>query len=476
MDRKIKITPLLAFFVFTFMLFVKATTAQEPVVLPDRNAMANTPTDKTALLIGNAAYKGQNELETPINDVARIETALKNLKFHVVRVDNGSQNQIYRAFSVFGEKSKQAKIALFYYSGHMVQFNERNYLIPIDAKFKNEKSLIAQSVALDSIINNLKAAENVISIDLGYLSHFKNDKSKINDEISFSEPKNFKNGFLSYITGSNASIKKGKSSLFSTYFSEEIIISGYPYTAYLSARTKIKSISDGKQDLVALGSICTPGYGSCINWKYDTIISASAGDEKFPWPPPKASARDEIPIDFFSKCETLGDVNLILKSALDKAEYFDKSYFLIENNEHGFVVVTRLEQINKNATSIQGRNRWALKASENNSNSISKYLRSLFFPQKGYFRVIAFIVTNKPIKSSSESATRDEALGWLHMGMPSLPHDVAEIIFNEDYKITALIYEYELPENDIMAKLSKNPHQGREHLIKANLWNELSKN
>lgn len=378
------ITSLSVFSIIVFMLISTTITAQikNDVVPATRGAITPASSDKIALLIGNAAYEGENALKTPKNDVAKMETALKKLNFYIVRIDDASRDEMYQVFSVFEENSKQARVAFFYYSGHMVVLNDKNYLVPIDAKINKEENVISQTVALDSMMNNLKARESVIAIDVAYPSHFKFNKSASSNGISFAKPKNFDKGLLSFTTGSNATLKEGESSLFSTYFSKEIV-NGFPYVAFLAARTNIKAITNGKQDLAAFGYItnCNTGYGSCSNWKDDTVMSFMPRFA-FPWPPPQASARDVIPKGFFSTCKTLGDVNVILRSALDKAEYFEKSYYPIGDGEHGFVVTTRLEQINEDATSIKGTDRWAIKYNERKDISFSKYLSSLFFLRK----------------------------------------------------------------------------------------------
>lgn len=482
MNQLTKRTALTISCIFVFMLFVNDTSAQADSNM-DKDSEIQLYSDKVALLIGNADYKGPNNLITPLNDVANIEIALKQLNFKVTRLDNASLKEINYAVNKFSEDSKNNRVAFFYYAGHTVQLNDKNYLVPVDAKLRMEKNIVRQTIPLDSIIYNIRAHENVISIDACYPNRFKYNKSNANTETCFSPPQKFKgrqfDRFISFISGTNITAEDGKSSLFSTFFSEEIVKDGLPYDSFLIARTYIKATSQGKQDLAAFGDItnCNTGYGTCDNWLNDEVISFYPPPTRFPWPPPKASARDVIPISFFSKCKTLGEVDSVLNNALEKAGYIEKSYFQIGEGENGFAVATRLEQINKDATSLQGTNRWAIKRNERNDVSVGSYLKSLFFPQKGYFRVIVFLVTNNSVRTSNESPSRDMALGWLDDGEFNLPSGMIEKRFTEDFSVTALIYEYELPENNVNATLIPSSiHQGREHLKKSNLWSELNKN
>ena len=41
----------------------------------------------------------------------------------------------------FEEKAREADIAIFYYSGHAMQFAGSNYLVPVDAKLVDEADL-----------------------------------------------------------------------------------------------------------------------------------------------------------------------------------------------------------------------------------------------------------------------------------------------------------------------------------------------
>jgi uncharacterized caspase-like protein len=58
-------------------------------------------------------------------------------------------------------------VALFYFSGHGMQVNGRNFLIPIDAEFIDERSAIAETVNLDTILVQMTASArlNLVILD-----------------------------------------------------------------------------------------------------------------------------------------------------------------------------------------------------------------------------------------------------------------------------------------------------------------------
>jgi serine/threonine protein kinase len=195
----------------------------------------------------------------------------------------------------------------------------------------------------------------------------------------------------------------------------------------------------------------------------------------FPWPPPKASAKDKIPNEFLRKTKSeqifLQDIDRRLNSALDEAGYFDKSYFAVPD---GFAIVTRLEQIHTNGISKPDPQRWASEVGPLREFSISAYLRALFTSNAGYFRVIVFIVTHYPFTQADISVNRDQAVAWLHEGLDKLPRSIGRLSYSEDYSCTALIYEFEKidDEKEAVAKIPGR-HTGRKHLIKSQLWSKL---
>lgn len=196
----------------------------------------------------------------------------------------------------------------------------------------------------------------------------------------------------------------------------------------------------------------------------------------FPWPPPKSSAKMEIPRKAFSNCKTLDDVDKILTRALSNQGYDDKNYFLVPSSgTRGFAIATPLEQINKNATSKKSPNRWN-EGVVANYFSFSEIISSIFDAQPGYFRVIVFIVTDVGYSQSNKELDWSTLKELITISHNILPNSMAKLSFTTDYNVTALIYEYKLPENSQVAKLEKpSVHNAKTHLVKSKLWGELIK-
>jgi uncharacterized caspase-like protein len=90
---------------------------------------------RVALVIGNAAY-AESPLNNPANDARGIAQALRSRGFTVIERVNVDNIAMRRAVAEFGDRMGESGVGLFYYSGHGLQVNGRNYLIPIGAQIR----------------------------------------------------------------------------------------------------------------------------------------------------------------------------------------------------------------------------------------------------------------------------------------------------------------------------------------------------
>ena len=84
---------------------------------------------RTALVIGNARYTTA-PLKNPVNDARAISSTLKELGFQVTLLEDAGQKKMKRAIDKFGRTIRDGGVGLFYFSGHGMQVDGRNYLIP----------------------------------------------------------------------------------------------------------------------------------------------------------------------------------------------------------------------------------------------------------------------------------------------------------------------------------------------------------
>jgi len=115
---------------------------------------------RVALVIGNGAYRNVPALTNPTNDAADVAASLKRSGFDVMFEINLDQAGMQEATIRFAREARGADIALFYYSGHALQYAGVNYLVPVDAVLRDEVDLRRMTRA-DEILADLQHAKNL---------------------------------------------------------------------------------------------------------------------------------------------------------------------------------------------------------------------------------------------------------------------------------------------------------------------------
>ena len=114
---------------------------------------------KVALLIGNATYTSATAtLRNPPNDVAAMKTMLESAEFDVTVVSNATRVSMSEALDAFSEKAHGAEVGMVYYSGHGIELDGTNYLVPVDAELKSDRSAKYEAVTLDDVIAAVSGA------------------------------------------------------------------------------------------------------------------------------------------------------------------------------------------------------------------------------------------------------------------------------------------------------------------------------
>ena len=192
----------------------------------------------------------------------------------------------------------------------------------------------------------------------------------------------------------------------------------------------------------------------------------------FPFPPPKASASQILPTLYFENAKTLGQLDDVLSEAIGTVGYTEKSYYYVPD---GFALVTRLEQINTDASSKTPPDRWSANLLPLRRFSLVDYLNALFMGKKGTFRVFVFVATPYPFSLTSEPPSKPEAQEWLNSGYNILPPQLAARPFTYEYNVTALIYEFELAENGESKFIENSNHSSQTHLEQSKIIYQLRK-
>jgi formylglycine-generating enzyme required for sulfatase activity len=96
---------------------------------------------RVAVVIGNGVYANAPHLPNPPHDADDVAAALKRVDFDVIQGTDLDQAGMQDAVIRFARAAQSADVGIFYYSGHAMQFNGVNYLMPVDAKLNDEADL-----------------------------------------------------------------------------------------------------------------------------------------------------------------------------------------------------------------------------------------------------------------------------------------------------------------------------------------------
>ena len=118
------------------------------------------PEKRVALVIGNGGYQAVTPLVNPKNDADDVSVALSELGFEVLKGVDLSRDSMSRITKDFARRTRTADIAMAYYSGHGMQFERTNYLVPVDVQIQDEYDL-REMVELSQVIEDTGQAKKL---------------------------------------------------------------------------------------------------------------------------------------------------------------------------------------------------------------------------------------------------------------------------------------------------------------------------
>jgi len=122
---------------------------------------------RVALVIGNAQYVNTAPLRNPKNDAEDVAGVLKTLGFEVLVGLDLDQVNFARKIDEFARVLDRADVGLFFYAGHGMQINEKNFLVSTAAKLESEFLIPSETIELDAVIRLMesRAAINLVFLD-----------------------------------------------------------------------------------------------------------------------------------------------------------------------------------------------------------------------------------------------------------------------------------------------------------------------
>ena len=128
------------------------------------NATGAFAQKRVALVIGNNAYTRIDPLNNAINDAAAIAEELNKNGFQVIRVFDVKRQDLQEAKRRFIAAVANGGIGVFFFAGHGLQVEGRNFLLPVDFANTTASGFARESLSVPAFLDELESANPKLSI------------------------------------------------------------------------------------------------------------------------------------------------------------------------------------------------------------------------------------------------------------------------------------------------------------------------
>ena len=120
---------------------------------------------RRALVIGNNKYYN-SPLNNCVNDANDVTEKLLAMNFNVQLGLNCNYQQMRSMMHTFSNSITNQDLVLFYFAGHVLQYKENNYLLPVDAdnNIKQEESIEFHAINAQEVLRCLSSKTSFLSI------------------------------------------------------------------------------------------------------------------------------------------------------------------------------------------------------------------------------------------------------------------------------------------------------------------------
>jgi uncharacterized caspase-like protein len=152
--------------------------APQPAAADDHSAVSER---RVALVIGNAGYRSVPVLRSPQRDAAAVAAALQQVGFQTVQLATDlDRDGMAKALEAFHAQADAADWALVYYAGHGIEIDKVNYLIPVDAKLTDYRSVKDETVPYEAVLKAIDGARalRIVVLDASRANPFKENTAR----------------------------------------------------------------------------------------------------------------------------------------------------------------------------------------------------------------------------------------------------------------------------------------------------------
>ncbi len=116
---------------------------------------------RVALIIGNGAYTNAPALTNPVTDARAMAAKMRAMGFEIVEGYDLDKGGLERTVRDFAKTAKNADLSLFFYAGHGIAVENKNYLIPVDARFEDSSALDFEAVPVNLVTRQMQFSDGV---------------------------------------------------------------------------------------------------------------------------------------------------------------------------------------------------------------------------------------------------------------------------------------------------------------------------
>jgi hypothetical protein len=245
---------------------------------------------RIAVVIGNSQYQLITRLANPANDARLIAKTLSDAGFTLVDgkpADNGAlvdltKTQLEQAIGDFGSAASDADVALFYYAGHGLEQDGRNYIVPIDKIATRSADVDLQMINADTVLHQMSASSaklKILVLDACRTNPFPFSRGLIGGLTDMGAPSGT---FMAYAAwpGHVAQDGNGNDSPYTSALAQQIKVEGHDlFTVFNEVALQVElSTHDSQQPYNASSGISGVFY---FTPPKQLVIAKGAGPEEY---------------------------------------------------------------------------------------------------------------------------------------------------------------------------------------------------
>src|SRR5450631_3134553 len=162
---------------------------------------------RIALVIGNNDYRFVTSLENAVADARAMKRELETRGFQTVYRENAARRNMNDAIEEFLGKLSTDAIGLVYFSGHGVQINSANFLIPTDMQADKESDVAYDGIDLGKLLDRMAQVQprfSLVVIDACRDNPFRSSGKSIGGSKGLAPPiSNAEGVMVVYAAGAN---------------------------------------------------------------------------------------------------------------------------------------------------------------------------------------------------------------------------------------------------------------------------------